>query len=54
MKNIRLFVATVAMTFVALFPAVSSAANVDELEVTMKVIDNVADLDGEVLEMPGP
>ena len=54
MKTFRLFVATIAMTFLALFPALGSAADIDDLEVTMKVLDNVAELDGNVLEMRGP
>ena len=54
MKNLRLFTASIALTCFSLFPAFAAADELDELDVTFEVLDSVADLDGQVLEMRGP
>jgi hypothetical protein len=54
MKNLRLFLASLALTCCGLFPAVTLADDMDELDVTMDVLDSVAGIDGNVLIMSGP
>ena len=53
MKHIRIFFASLVLTCFALSPA-AALANDDELDVTMEVIDDLADIDGEVMRMRGP
>jgi len=52
MRELKLFSASVALTCIALFPAISSAS--DELDVTMDIIEDLADIDDEVSTMRGP
>lgn len=52
MNKFYLLVCSVALTFLAMFPA-TAAAN-DKLEVTMEVFDDVSELDGDLTEMQGP
>ena len=54
MKNLRLFLASLALTCCGFFPAVAMADDMDELDVTMDVLDSVAGVDGNVLIMSGP
>ena len=54
MKNLRLFLASLALTCIGFFPAVATADDMDELDVTMEVLDSVAGIDGNVLIMSGP
>lgn len=54
MKQLNVFVATLVLTCFAFLPATARAANLDDLEVTMEVMDNVADFDFAMAEMRGP
>ena len=54
MKHLKLILASMALTCFALFPAAASAADIDDLDVTMEVLDSIAGLDGQVMEMRGP
>ena len=49
MKNLKLLIASMALTCFALFPAASLAD--EDLDVTMEVFDNLTDVEGVVLEM---
>ena len=51
MKGLRLILAGAALAALAWTPA--SHAD-DELEVTLQVLDDLSDLDGGIIEMPGP
>lgn len=52
MKEFKLILASMAVTCFTMFPA-AAAAN-DELEVTMEIFEDIADVDGDVVEMRGP
>jgi hypothetical protein len=54
MKQLKQILASMALTCFALFPAAASAADIDDLDVTMEVLDSIAGLDGQVMEMRGP
>ena len=54
MKPINLFVATLMLTCVAFFPGTARADDLDDLDVTMEVIDDIADIGVAVTEMRGP
>jgi len=49
MKSLKLFIASLAVTCFSLFPAFAQANELDELDVTMEVLDSIAELDGKVL-----
>lgn len=53
MKRINIFLTSVALSLFVLFPAAAHADD-DELDVTMDVLDSIADLDGDVIVMEGP
>lgn len=53
MNKCRIFAACTVLSITSLAPALA-IADIDELEVTMEVLDSVADINGEVLEMRGP
>lgn len=53
MNKCRILAAGIFLTVVSLAPGLA-IADIDELDVTMEVLDSVADIDGEVLEMRGP
>ncbi len=53
MKQLKIFLAGVALSCFALFPA-AAMADIDELDVTMEVLDSIADIDGQVIVMQGP
>ena len=52
MDSFRIFLAAVVMSCLSLLPLTASAD--DELEVTMEVIDDLSDVDGDFVEMRGP
>lgn len=52
MKTTRAFCAGIALALFTAFTAIA-AADDDDLDVTMEVLDSVADLDGQVLETAG-
>ncbi len=54
MKQINIFTASLALTCLAMFPAAALAGDLDDLEVTMEVLDAESDLDGTIAEMRGP
>ena len=54
MNALKTTMTSLALTCLALFPALATANDLDELDVTMEVLDSVAELDGQVLVMPGP
>ena len=49
MKDFKLLIASMALTGLAMFPVTSIAD--DELDVTMDVIENLAEIEGVILEM---
>ena len=53
MKQLKIFLASVALSLTALVPAIAMA-DLDELDVTMEVLDSMADFDGQVIVMEGP
>jgi hypothetical protein len=54
MKKLNVLIATLFLTSLSLLPAVASAEDLDDLEVTMEVVDNVEGIVDVVTEMPGP
>jgi hypothetical protein len=52
MKRFNIFLASLALSIFALSPATAMAD--DELDVTMEVLDSIADIDGDVIVMEGP
>ena len=55
MNHLNVFLATLALTCLALFPAVVRADDVlDDLDVTMMVLDDDTDLEGTIAKMRGP
>ena len=52
MKDLKLLIANMVLTCFALFPVASLAD--DDLDVTMEVLDNLAQIEGVVLELRGP
>ena len=52
MNKLNVTIASLVITFLGLFPAAALAD--DELDVTMEVLDSVADIDGDVIVMRGP
>jgi hypothetical protein len=54
MKQLTIFLATLVLTGLALSPAAARADDLDDLEVTMEVFDDLSDLDGEIARMDGP
>ena len=53
MKPLKIFLASVALSAIALLPA-TAMADFDELDVTMEVLDSMADFDEQVIVMEGP
>lgn len=53
MSKYKIFAASIFLTLVSLAPGVA-LADIDELDVTMEVLDSVADINGEVMQMRGP
>ena len=54
MKHVYIFLAIAALTLVAFFPTAVRADELDDLDVTMEVLDDVADFDDAISEMRGP
>src|SRR5210317_1525234 len=54
MKHLNVFLATLVLTCFALLPAGAFADDLDDLEVTMDVLDDMSRLDDPVVEMRGP
>ena len=54
MKQLTIFFTALVLTCFALAPAAARADELDDLEVTMEVFDNPADIPGEIAEMDGP
>jgi len=54
MKQFSIFIATLALTCVAMFPTASLAEDLDDLDVTMEVLDDTSDIDDAVAQMRGP
>ncbi len=50
MKQVNVFFAILVLTLVAFFPAVSRADEMDDLDVTMEVLDDVGDFEGAISE----
>ena len=54
MKQFNVFLATLALTCFALMPTAANAGDLDDLDVTMEVVDDVAGITDVVSEMRGP
>jgi hypothetical protein len=54
MKQFNVFLTTLILTCFALFPGIASAGDLDDLDVTMEIIDNIGDISDVVAEMDGP
>lgn len=54
MKQLTICLATLVLTCFALAPAAARADELDDLEVTMEVFDDLGQIDGEIAEMDGP
>lgn len=54
MKHLNIFIATLVLTCAAMFPAASLAKGLDDLDVTMEVLDSTSDIDDAVAQMRGP
>ena len=55
MRQLNIFMAIIALTFIAFFPAAARAANgLDDLDVTLVIVDNTADLGVAISKMDGP
>ena len=52
--GIKVFIATLVLTCFAYFPAPVFADGLDDLDVTMEVMDDMAGIDDAILEMRGP
>jgi len=54
MKQFNVFLTTLILTCFALLPGIASAGDLDDLDVTMEVVDNIGDISDVVAEMDGP
>ena len=54
MKQANIFLAVTALTLMSFFPAVARADEMDDLEVTMEVLDDPSDLEFNMTRMRGP
>ena len=54
MKQLSIFIATLVLTCFAFVPAVARADDMDDLDVTMDVFDDIASIDGDIAMMEGP
>ena len=54
MRPVILFITTFFLTGVVIFPGVVRADDLDDLDVTMEIIDDVSGFDFNVAEMEGP
>ena len=53
MKQLNVFIATLALTCFAFLPATANAANLDDLEVTMEVMEDIGSVGDTIAEMRG-
>ena len=53
MKQFKIFLATLGLTCFAFMPA-TALADLDDLDVTMDVIESMDGIDAAISEMPGP
>ena len=54
MKQFNVFLASLTLTGFAFLPAAAYADDLDDLEVTMEVIDSLDGVEDVFAEMPGP
>ena len=54
MRHLSILIATLVLACFALFPGTALADTLDDLDVTMEVIDDIAGIDAAVSEMRGP
>ena len=54
MKHFRLFLATLGLTGLAFMPATALANGLDDLDVTMDVMESMENIDEVIYAMPGP
>ena len=54
MKQLSIFIATLVLTCFAFVPAVARADDMDDLDVTMDVFDDITSIDGDIAMMEGP
>jgi hypothetical protein len=54
MKHLNVFIATLILTCFALLPTAVRADDLDDLEVTLEVIDDLASVDDTISQMRGP
>lgn len=54
MKPFNVFLAVVVLALAAFLPAAARADEMDDLDVTMEVVDDVNDLEEKIAEMRGP
>ena len=54
MQHFNVFLVTLILTCFALLPTAANADGMDDLEVTMEVVDNIGDISDVVSEMDGP
>ena len=54
MQQFNVFLVTLILTCFALLPTAANADSLDDLEVTMEVVDNIGDISDVVAEMDGP
>ncbi len=54
MKQANVFLVVLTLTLLAFFPAVARADKLDDLEVTMEVLDDASDLEAAMSTMRGP
>ena len=54
MKHITITLTTFVLTGLALAPAVAFAGDLDDLDVTMEVLDDTSSIDNSIPEMQGP
>ena len=54
MKQLNVFMATLVLTCFAFLPATARASELDDLEVTMDVMDDMSDVAESIALMEGP
>jgi len=56
MKQLNVLLATIALTSLSMAPTIAKADDheLEDLDVTMDVVDNLEDIDDIITEMPGP
>ena len=54
MRHLNILMATLVLTCFAILPAAARAADLDDLEVTMDVMDELSSVDSSIALMEGP